>query len=98
MIHPGLTAFVVDLHYTAPLEQVDALLGAHVAFLEKQYAAGHFVISGPKTPRTGGVIIALAESQTQLAGWLAEDPFHQQGVADYTITAFKPALHALALA
>lgn len=43
--------FLIELSYTAPLEQVDALLAAHVAYLDDAYAAGHFVLSGRKEPR-----------------------------------------------
>ncbi|MFI6494518.1 hypothetical protein [Streptomyces sp. NPDC050564] len=38
--------FVLELTYTAPLEAVDAVLAAHVAWLGEQYAAG--VASGRK--------------------------------------------------
>lgn len=40
--------FLVDLTYIRPLEEIDALLDAHVAFLEDQYAQNHFIFLAPK--------------------------------------------------
>lgn len=53
--------FVLELTYTAPLEDVDAVLEAHVAWLDEQYEKGLFLASGRKNSRDGGVIIAVAE-------------------------------------
>ncbi|WP_310619805.1 YciI family protein [Flexibacterium corallicola] len=82
--------FVVDLHYRVPLEQVDPFIEAHIAFLKNNYAKGLFIMSGPKVPRTGGVIIAQCESKATLEACLQEDPFYLNGVADYTVNEFKP--------
>jgi uncharacterized protein YciI len=80
--------FVVELNYVKPLPDVDAHLEAHRAFLAEQYAAGTFVASGPKEPRTGGVILALAKSPCALQQIIAQDPFHVHGVAEYRVTQF----------
>src|SRR3954462_14894710 len=50
--------FVLLLTYVRPLEDVDALMRDHMAWLEQQYAAGRFIVSGRRVPRTGGVIVA----------------------------------------
>ena len=36
--------FVIELVYKAPLAEIDAHMAAHVAFLKKYYAAGHFLV------------------------------------------------------
>lgn len=82
--------FVVMLRYTAPLDRIDALLDEHTRFLDAQYAAGRFIVSGRREPRTGGVILARAESEAELAAVLAEDPFAMAGVAAYEIVQFTP--------
>ncbi|WP_323916952.1 YciI family protein [Aeromonas caviae] len=46
--------FVVTLTYVKPLAEIDALIPAHIAWLERQYAAGHFLASGRRVPRIGG--------------------------------------------
>jgi len=50
--------FVVSLNYKVPLTEIDRLAPAHVEWLKACYAEGVFVASGPKKPRTGGIIIA----------------------------------------
>ncbi len=89
--------FIVSLHYTAPLDVVDALLDRHVVWLRKAYADGAFLASGRKEPRTGGVIIAVGP-RADLQARLAEDPFSQAGVARYDITEFIPTMTVEALA
>ena len=90
--------FIVLLEYTRPLDEVDAQIPAHRAFLETQYAAGHFLLSGRREPRTGGVIIATMPSKLQLEQLLKEDPFAQAGVASYQVIEFIPTMTALELA
>ncbi|MEM1125678.1 MAG: YciI family protein [Bacteroidota bacterium] len=89
--------FVVDLTYRVPLDEVDVHLEAHRRFLAEQYAAGVFVASGPKVPRTGGVILARSDSPEHLAAVLARDPFHVHGVAAYRVTEFHVKAAALGL-
>jgi uncharacterized protein YciI len=81
--------FVILLTYQKPLSEVDVLLEAHRAFLKAQYVAGYFLLSGPKVPRTGGVILAQAESAEALQAILALDPFYQSGVAAYEVVQFN---------
>ena len=84
--------FIVSLTYKCPLSQVDQHLDAHVAYLKDQYAKGHFIASGRKVPRTGGVILAKAESKESLEKILAQDPFAQADLADYEITEFTASM------
>jgi len=94
LISDGQNLFIVDLHYIKPVEEIDPLIDAHVAFLEANYAAGSFIASGPKVPRTGGVIIATATSREALERALTADPFHGAGVAEYTVTEFRPSMQS----
>ncbi len=41
--------FIVSLTYQVPLEKVDVFIPEHVAYLNEQYAKGHFVLSGAKS-------------------------------------------------
>ena len=97
LIPDGSNMFVVDLHYVVPLEEIDAAIPGHVDFLKANYASGAFVLSGRKAPRTGGGIIAVAESREKLEAVLREDPFHKAGLARYTITEFTPTMRAAQL-
>ncbi|WP_369173973.1 YciI family protein [Streptomyces sp. R28] len=80
--------FVLELTYTAPLDAVDAVLEAHVAWLDEQYEKGVFLASGPKNPRDGGVILAVAGDRALIEEIAATDPFVGAGVCAYRITEF----------
>ncbi|MCG2585611.1 YciI family protein [Massilia sp. TS11] len=82
--------FVIVLHYIQPLDQVTVQLEAHRAYLDRHYAAGNFIASGPQNPRTGGIILARAMARTELDQLLTEDPFHQHDVARYEVIEFTP--------
>lgn len=78
--------FVVSLSYIVPLDQVEPAMDEHMAFLERCYADGTFLASGRKVPRTGGVILARAESREALETILAEDPFWHLKLAAFEVT------------
>jgi uncharacterized protein YciI len=86
--------FVIELSYKAPLAGIDARMRAHVAFLNKYYAAGNFLVSGRQVPRTGGIIIALADSREQIESIMAEDPFCKHGLADVRVIEFRASQQA----
>lgn len=86
--------FIISLTYTAPLAKIDARLAAHRDYLAAQYAAGVFLMSGPKVPRDGGIILADAPSRAALDKILAEDPFALADLARYEVTEFIPAMTA----
>jgi uncharacterized protein YciI len=73
--------FVLLLTYTKPLAEVDALMRPHLAWLEEQYAAGRFIVSGRQNPRTGGVILARGDDREEIEALAASDPFVSGGVA-----------------
>ncbi len=80
--------FVLELTYTAPVERADALMDAHRAWLDEQYAAGVFLASGRKNPRDGGVILAAGVDRAAIERIAAADPFSAEGVCAYRITEF----------
>ncbi|MEV7690952.1 YciI family protein [Streptomyces bungoensis] len=80
--------FVLELTYTAPLEAVDAVIPAHTAWLDEQYAKGLFLASGRKNPRDGGVILAVAGTRAEVEEVAAGDPFVAAGVCAYRVTEF----------
>lgn len=85
--------FVVSPNYKVPLEQVDAHIEDHIAWLKQAYAKGMFLASGRKIPRDGGVILAKGD-RAALEDELTRDPFHQHDLADYHITEFDPVMVA----
>jgi uncharacterized protein YciI len=81
--------FVIELIYKADLAKIDAHMTAHVKFLKKYYASGHFLVSGRKIPRDGGIIVAVGESREEVERIVAQDPFCTGGLADFRIIEFR---------
>ncbi|MFJ7995994.1 YciI family protein [Streptomyces sp. NPDC096310] len=90
--------FVLELTYTAPLDRVEALLGAHVAWLDASYGTGVFIASGRKVPRDGGVILAVGDDRAAVERLVATDPFVTGDVCTYRITEFTATMTAPELA
>ena len=85
--------FLIELNYTADLTKIDAHMAAHVVFLKKHYAAGHFLVSGRKIPRDGGIILAMGTRQ-EIQTIIEEDPFYQQRLADFRVVEFRASQRA----
>ena len=86
--------FVVELIYKAGLDQIDAQMKAHMKFLKKYYASGHFLVSGRKIPRDGGIILAVGGTRAEIEGIAREDPFYQHGLADIRVIEFRASQRA----
>lgn len=85
--------FVVEVTYTAPLARIDEVLAEHRAFLQLGYDRGLLLASGSQVPRTGGVVLARAESREALLEFFADDPYRREGVASYRVVEFVPVKH-----
>lgn len=86
--------FVIELTYTASLAEIDATMAAHMRFLKKYYASGHFLVSGRKNPRDGGIIVAVGGSRAEIEAIAAEDPFHARGLAEVRVVEFRASQRA----
>ncbi|HVS90684.1 MAG TPA: YciI family protein [Mucilaginibacter sp.] len=85
--------FIIDIHYTAPPEEVDKHRDGHVAYLKKYIENNTFLVTGRKVPATGGILIANAASREEVEKIITEDTFYQNKVAEMTITEFTHARH-----
>jgi uncharacterized protein YciI len=81
--------FVLLLTYVKPLPEVDALMSEHAAWLDEQYDAGRFLVSGRQIPRTGGVIVARGDDREEIEALAASDPFVTGGVATCDVIEFR---------
>jgi uncharacterized protein YciI len=66
-------SYVLLVNYTADLAAIDAEMPAHQRFLDQHVASGEFLVSGPRDPRTGGVILAHTISDARVAQIIATD-------------------------
>jgi uncharacterized protein YciI len=86
--------YVVILTYIKPLSEVERHAPEHRAYANGHYDAGHFLMSGRKPDRSGGLILAQAESRAALDAILSGDPFWREAVATYEIVEFLPMMSA----
>lgn len=84
---------IVQLTYVAPLSEVDKYLQIHREFLDYYYKQGLFIASGPKKPRTGGIIIAATQDKAQLETIFEQDPYYKAEIATYEFIEFTPVKH-----
>jgi len=82
--------FILELTYQKDLSQVEKFLPPHNQYLQKNYDSGHFICSGRKNPRTGGIILARLSSKDEAQSIIKEDPFLIHGIATYSIIEFVP--------
>ena len=86
---------IITINYTAPLEAVEKIREKHRNFLDRGYALGLFIASGPNNLRTGGIILAYGNLD-EIKALLQEDPFITEKVASYSYHSFDPVKHAKA--
>jgi uncharacterized protein YciI len=86
--------FVIELIYKVDLTRIDAHMAAHMKFLKKYYASGHFLVSGRKIPRDGGIILAVGGSRQEIEAIVKEDPFVERGLAEFRVIEFRASQRA----
>ena len=84
--------FVVELTYKIPAEEIGEVLAEHRAYLKLGYSKGWLLFSGPKVPKTGGVIVARAPSLEELRLFFNTDPYFMKDIAEYRFIEFYPVL------
>ncbi|RDI45415.1 YciI family protein [Falsibacillus pallidus] len=80
---------IVELDFNHPIESNELIREQHNLFLKKYYENKTFMTSGPKHSNTGGIIVAGNISREQLEVILKEDPYWQNGIAQYRIIEFS---------
>ncbi len=86
--------FLIHITYTVPIEQVEAITPDHRAYLRSQFAEGKLLFSGPRVPRTGGVLFGKAEDKSVMEAMVSADPFKTNGIANYDIIEIAPTIWA----
>lgn len=85
----GRPMFLVLSRYLKSTEDVDRVLPEHRAFLDRHYASGEFIVSGPMEPRVGGVILTADMPRIRLDTLMAQDPFVREEISSYEIVEFR---------
>ncbi len=82
--------FLVEITYTAAPERIGELVAGHRAFLQTGYDQGLLLFSGPQNPKVGGVVLARAETETDLRNFFLNDPYQSENAATYRFVSFEP--------
>lgn len=90
------TFYQIDLTYQVDLNVVAEYVGAHRAYLDQGYASNLLICSGPKIPKTGGIIIAYGD-EASITRFVESDPFIINKIATYEIYAFEAVKYHSAL-
>ncbi len=85
--------YVVNIVYKVPLEQIEAITQIHRDYLQTGYKKGLLLLSGPKIPRDGGILIAKAQSFEEIKEFCNNDPYAIHGAAEHHIIEFSPKSH-----
>lgn len=85
--------FMILVNYTAPFSEIEHIVPEHRNHLQRAVEAGVILFSGPRIPRTGGIVIARAESETTIQDLIDKDPYKLAGVAEYQVVEFRPGRH-----
>jgi uncharacterized protein YciI len=80
--------FVLISRFQRPFEEITDYLEPHSEWVQRHYAAGHFLVSGRREPPIGGVIVARAANEQEIQEMLATDPLQQVGLAVYEVHVF----------
>lgn len=85
--------FLVDITYTAPIEEIEKTVKEHREFLQTGYDKGMLLCSGPKNLKAGGIVIARAISEDSLKVFFADDPYKLKNLVHYDFVEFNPIKH-----
>jgi uncharacterized protein YciI len=86
--------YVAILNYTKPEEQVALHRATHSAWVKKYIDMGVFLLAGPMTSKTGGVLFTNSIEKDKLQKIVNEDSYVISNVATYTLIEFDCKLAA----
>ena len=86
--------FLINITYIVPIEKVVEITPEHRAYLKAQYDAAILLFSGPRVPRTAGVLFARAQDLATIEKMIANDPFQTQGIGVYEVIEIAPVMWA----
>ncbi|PVH74479.1 hypothetical protein DL98DRAFT_429343 [Cadophora sp. DSE1049] len=96
-----MPVFLLNASGIVAQAEVEKLMPGHIAFLEKNFHKGHFLMLAKKVPWKGGVLLATVPSREALQEIMDTDPFVVNKIAHFDIqeiepTHINPELHTFA--
>ncbi|MFI5495384.1 YciI family protein [Actinoplanes sp. NPDC051859] len=82
--------------YLAPLDEVDRARDDHLAFVAELEQRSLCVSAGRRDPAVGGIVLLAVDTEANAFALMADDPYVQRGLAEYTAMGWNPTRGALA--
>lgn len=82
--------FLILVNYKKSIEEIDQHLTEHRAYLDEGYRKNYLITSGPRNPRSGGVILSQLKDRKEIDTFLAADPFSIHHLVEYEVIEFTP--------
>ena len=85
---------IAIIRYRRPLEEVLVHQDAHRAYLRTLKESGVLIAAGPMSPRFGGIcLLRVPEAEAKALDAVRDnDPFVQNGVAQYELIGWAPVI------
>lgn len=80
--------FVVISSYRSSIEEVLPHERAHISWVTEGYVSGRILVSGPRVPLTGGVLVVRGTDVAEVSAWMSGDPFVEAGVVRFEVHEF----------
>lgn len=90
--------YVIESQFQQPFASFGAAVPEHRAWLQHWYEQGVLLCSGPKSDKSGGILIGRSEDSAPLQALIAGDPYRRAGLASYRIQEFDAVQQAALLA
>ncbi|WP_416859891.1 YciI family protein, partial [Helicobacter ganmani] len=82
--------FVILITYTKSMSEIETILPAHRAFLQKGYKSKNLLASGPQNPKVGGIVVGTFDSKEAAEEFFKNDPYALNSVATHQVLEFTP--------
>lgn len=89
--------YVIESRFLQPFESFGDHVPQHRAWLQQWYHRGLLLCSGPKSDRSGGILVGRADDASAVQALIEGDPYHRAGLARYAVCEFDAAKVAPAL-
>ena len=85
--------FIILINYTKPIEEVNAVVAEHRAYLDTLYEKDKLICSGRRSTLTGGVLLSHAKRREEIAELIKNDPYNLKRVEEYKVIELIPGQH-----